>query len=255
MKKNCSLLAVLTCSLVIWGCAETAKKIDKNAETSFVDVDSFESINRPIFEFNRVFDMAVLKPVAQGYGKIMPARGRVMVSNFVGNVKEPLTFFNSVVQADPYNSFAALWRFLLNSTVGIGGLFDVATEIGLEDRETGFGDTLAIYGFDSGPYFVIPIIGPSTTRDSFGRLADLFSDPFSYTPNIIVYSIIGVKTVDTRYHKIKLLDDVYADSLDPYSTIRSGYLQHRSSAVEKTKKSRKKSQEKAFQEIPQSLSK
>lgn len=255
MKKTRSLLAVLACSLAVFGCAETAQKVDKNAETSFADVDSLEAINRPIFEFNRVFDMTVLKPIAQGYGEIMPARGRVMVSNFVGNVKEPVTFLNSVVQADPYNSFASLWRFLLNSTVGIGGLFDVATEIGLEDRETGFGDTLAIYGFASGPYFVIPIIGPSTTRDSFGRLGDLVSDPFSYTPDTVIYSIVGVKTIDTRYHKLKLLDDVYADSLDPYSTIRSGYLQYRASAVEKAKKARKKSQEKAIQEAPQSISK
>ena len=242
--KIAKVFVALICFSVVAACSAPEKTTSDNMD--FVDADPYESLNRQIFAFNHVVDVILLKPVAQGYDYAVPERGKVMVSNFVGNVKEPVTFVNSVLQADPQNSFATFWRFLLNSSFGIGGLFDVATELGLENRETGLGDTFAVYGVDSGPYFVIPVIGPSTTRESFGRLGDVFVDPFSYTDNSIFYSIVGAKTVDTRYHKLQLLDDVYKNSLDPYATLRSLYLQHREAEVRKVKQKRKKSQDEAF---------
>ncbi len=237
VKNLASYFAPLLGAVALFGCTTVAEPTER---------DPYESLNRSIFEFNRVVDGIILRPIASGYGEVMPEQGKVMVSNFVSNIKEPVTFANSVLQADPTNSFASLWRFMLNSTFGLAGLFDVATALGLADRETGFGDTLSIYGADSGPYFVIPIIGPSTTRDSFGRLGDVFLDPISYTSNPIFYSVVGVKTLDTRYHKLKLLDSVYSTSLDPYATLRSLYLQHRDAEVAKAKKQRKKSQDAAF---------
>jgi len=242
-----TFLAVLCVSVLVACSAPEKAASDKNADNmDFADVDPYESLNREIFAFNLGVDKIVLKPVAQGYDYVVPARGKVMVSNFVNNIKEPITFANSVFQVDPQNGMATFWRFLINSSFGIGGLFDVATEIGLVNRETNMSDTLAIYGVGSGPYFVIPVIGPSTTRESFGRLGDLAVDPITYTNNAIFYSVVGIKTVDTRYNKMQLLDDVYGNSLDPYSTLRSLYLQHRASEVKKIKEKRAKSQEAAF---------
>lgn len=245
--KSLNIFIAAICITLVSGCSSEVKNIEED-KAEYYDVDPYESLNRKIFAFNLVVDGIILKPVAHGYNYVVPDRGKVMVSNFADNIKEPITFANSILQADIENSFATFWRFLINSSFGIGGLFDVATEIGLNNRETGMGDTFAIYGVGSGPYFVVPVIGPSTTRESFGRLGDLFVDPFSYVDNKIFYSIIAVKTVDTRYHKMSLLDDVYENSLDPYSTLRSLYLQHREVEVQRIKEKRKKTLNEALKE-------
>lgn len=242
LKKTSVVTAALLCVGLLSACSTSGGAKDKYAD---VDHDPLEPLNRGVFQFNRTVDGVILKPVAQGYSYVMPERGKVMVSNFVNNIKEPVTFINSVLQTDPNNSFCTLWRFMINSTVGLGGLFDAASEIGLKNRDTGFGDTFAIYGADSGPYIVIPILGPSNIRDGLGRLGDVLADPVSYTDNAVFYSIVGVKTVDARYHNLKLLDDVYASSLDPYATIRSGYTQHREAEVKAAIAARKKSLEEA----------
>ena len=245
LKKASSLLAALFCVGLLSACATTDSVPDKNDKYAEIDSDPIEPLNRFIFQFNHIIDSIILKPVAQGYDAVVPDRGKVMVSNFVSNIKEPVTLVNSVLQTDPQNSFCTLWRFAINSTVGIGGLFDAASEIGLKNRDTGFGDTLAIYGADAGPYIVIPILGPSNLRDGLGRLGDIVVDPVSYADNAVFYSIVGVKTVDGRYHTLKLLDDIYASSVDPYATIRSGYTQHRIAQIKFAKNARKKSLEAA----------
>lgn len=245
LKKASSLLAIALFSGLLSACAAPDSTIDKSEKYADVDSDPIEPLNRFIFEFNRIVDSIILKPVAQGYDAVVPDRGKVMVSNFVSNIKEPVTFVNSALQTDPQNTFCTLWRFAINSTVGIGGLFDAASEIGLKNRDTGFGDTFAIYGADAGPYIVIPILGPSNVRDGLGRLGDVVVDPVSYTDNAVFYSIVGVKTVDGRYHTLKLLDDIYASSIDPYATIRSGYTQHRKAQIKSAINARKKSLEAA----------
>lgn len=245
LKKVSSLLAIALFSGLLSACSTPDSTIDKSEKYADVDSDPIEPLNRFIFEFNRIVDSIILKPVAQGYDAVVPDRGKVMVSNFVSNIKEPVTFVNSALQTDPQNTFCTLWRFAINSTVGIGGLFDAASEIGLKNRDTGFGDTFAIYGADAGPYIVIPILGPSNVRDGLGRLGDVVVDPVSYTDNAVFYSIVGVKTVDGRYHTLKLLDDIYASSIDPYATIRSGYTQHRKAQIKSAINARKKSLEAA----------
>lgn len=242
LKKASVLLAVALCSGLLAGCATPKggenKIADKNIE---IDSDPIEPLNRAIFQFNHTVDGVILKPIAQGYSEVVPERGRVMVSNLVSNVKEPVTFANSVLQLDAKNSFSTLWRFMINSSVGVGGLFDAASEVGLKNRDTGLGDTFAMYGADAGPYIIIPILGPSTVRDGLGRLGDTLMDPVSYTKNSVFYSVVAVKTIDARYHNLKLLDDVYKSSLDPYATIRSGYMQHRASEIKKAINERNKS--------------
>jgi phospholipid-binding lipoprotein MlaA len=152
-----------------------------------------------------------------------------------------------VLQTDPQNSFASFWRFTLNTTVGVGGLFDVASEAGLKYRQTDFGQTMAIYGADAGPYIVLPIIGPSNTRDGIGRVADAFMNPFNYVdqgPGLSI-AMWSATAVDKRSTNMKLIDDIYRTSLDPYTTFRSGYTQKRNSDIRRAKAERAKSLEKA----------
>ena len=245
LKKTSILAAALFCASLLSACSTPNSVADNGDKYAEIDSDPLEPLNRAVFQFNHAIDVVILKPIAQGYDMVMPDRGKIMVSNFVGNIKEPVTFVNSILQTDPQNSFCTLWRFAINSTVGIGGLFDPASEIGLKNRVTSMGDTFAIYGADAGPYIVIPILGPSNVRDGLGRLGDVVVDPVSYTDNVVFYSIVGVKTIDARYHNLKLIDDVYASSIDPYATIRSGYTQHRMAEIKNAINARKKSLEAA----------
>lgn len=205
-----------------------------------VDRDPLEGINRVVFGFNRIVDKVILKPITQVYRAVMPEKGRELVTNALTNIYTPVTFANSVLQGDVQNSFASMWRFIINSTVGIGGLFDVASEAGLKMRPTDFGQTLAIYGAGSGPYVVLPIIGPSNTRDSVGRLADAFMTPFNYMGWETSAVLWSVTAIDKRSNNTKLLDDVYSSSLDPYATFRSGYIQKRDSDIRRAKEQRRK---------------
>jgi phospholipid-binding lipoprotein MlaA len=188
---------------------------------------------------NYVIDGLILKPVTQVYRGVMPEKGQTMVHNFVLNLEEPITFGNSVLQADAENSFTSLWRFLLNSTFGVGGLFDAAGEVGLKARRTDFGETLAIYGVESGPYLFLPILGPSGVRDGLGRVADAFMHPAMYVDDsgtsIALWSITAVAT---RSDKFDLIEDIQKTSLDPYVTFRSYYTQHRVNSIKKARAAR-----------------
>lgn len=227
LKKISTFMTVAICAGLLSACATPKGSQNSDAQAGY---DPIEPVNRGIFQFNYAVDSVLIKPIAQGYGAVMPKRGKIMVSNFVSNIKEPVTFANSILQADANNSFITLWRFLINSSFGIGGLFDPATDIGLRNRETGLGDTFAIYGADTGPYLMIPIFGPSSVRDGLGKLGDVFMDPISYTNNPIFYSVIAIKTIEARDRNMKLLNDIY-NSIDPYTTMRSIYTQYRTKAV------------------------
>ena len=157
IKKISAFLAVLACASIVSACS-TPKNADKYAE---LDYDPIEPINRGFFEFNKIFDGLLLNPITQGYEIVVPEQGQVMVSNFVDNLGEPITFTNSIFQLDAKNTVYTLGRFLINTTVGVVGLFDVADSLGIVNRPTGFADTMAIYGADAGPYLVIPVFGPS----------------------------------------------------------------------------------------------
>lgn len=235
-------LKIILCAalLSVSGCANTPGGSDQAA-----DQDALEPINRAIFQFNYVVDGTVLKPVTQIYRGVIPEKGQEMVSNFIDNLYTPLSFFNSVLQADPENSFASLWRFLINSSFGIGGLFDVASEAGLKHRQTDLGQTFAMYGSGPGVYVVLPIIGPSTTRDSLGRLGDAFMNPFNYIDTGVSIAMWSATAIDKRSENMTLIDDIYRTSLDPYTTFKSGYLQKREAEIRRAKEARKKSQEKA----------
>lgn len=245
------LFLALACVLTFSGQASADKHVTKpkkddasvEALDDYVkeDEDPLEPLNRVIYEFNRVVDTLILKPVATGYRAVMPEKGREMVDNAVENIYMPVTFANSVLQGDPKNSFASLWSFLLDSSIGMGGLFDISKEAGLKVRKADFGQTLAVYGAGPGPYVVLPVIGPSNGRDSIGKLADIFLNPFNYISNGFSAGMWGVTAVDKRSQNMKLIDDIYASSLDPYSTFRSGYTQHRTSDINRAKMQRSNS--------------
>jgi len=239
-----ALLAVLLCGLLAATPADAStKKAPKTGEATVSDSDAseydpLEPLNRGIYYFNYAVDAAVLRPVTLVYRTAVPERGRAMVSNAVANAYEPVVFFNSVLQGDAQNSFATFWRFIINSTFGLGGLFDAASSVGLQARVTDLGQTFAIYGADAGPYIVLPIIGPSNLRDAFGRLGDAFMNPVSYMDNAVFYTELGVTAVDARSRNWQVINDIYTDSIDPYSTFRSGFTQHRAESVKKAKRQR-----------------
>jgi len=236
-------VALAAALLAVAGCANAPH--DKNGDQVAENNDPMEPLNRAIFQFNYVVDGVVLKPVTQVYRGITPEKGQEMVSNAIDNIYTPLSVFNSILQGDPENAFVSFWRFMINSTLGIAGVFDVASEIPLKHRATDLGQTFAMYGAGPGDYIVLPIIGPSNTRDSFGRLGDALMNPFNYIDNGASIALWSATAVEKRSENMKLIDDIYASSLDPYATFRSGYTQKRAADVKRAKEARRKSQEKA----------
>jgi phospholipid-binding lipoprotein MlaA len=244
-------------SMLAAGAAEAAPKAankkvaaptEEVVDVAEGDNDPIEPFNRAMFQLNYGLDTVVVRPVTQGYRYVMPDQGRRMVSNAVNNLYTPVVFANSVLQGDIYNSFATFWRFAINSTFGVFGLFDAATEVGLTNRTTDLGETFAFYGADTGPYLVLPLMGPTNVRDALGRAGDTFASPLTYADDWVRGVGIGVTVVDARSRNMKVLDDIYATSLDPYATMRSGFTQRRADTVKKSKKQRDASLKKTFGE-------
>lgn len=212
------------------------------------DHDPLEPVNRVFFRFNRALDSVLLRPVTRVYRGVVPEKGRLAVTHFLENLYSPVTFANSLLQGDPENSFATLWRFILNTTFGLCGVFDFASEVGLTARTTDMGQTFALYGADSGPYFVIPVMGPSNVRDAFGRLGDAFLFPPNYADEWWVPLSAGAASaIDARSNNMELIDNIYDTSLDPYATFRSAYTQRRAEQIRRARAARDKAQAGAAQ--------
>jgi phospholipid-binding lipoprotein MlaA len=190
--------------------------------------DPWEKLNRFFFLGNAAVDKVALRPVSIFYKRATPRPARDGVHNVLGNLGEPVVIINHALQLKPARAFAMTGRFALNSTVGIGGLFDVASRAGLPEQPTDFGQTLGRYGVGQGPYLFL--IGPSTVRDSAGHLVDIFLDPFTYINysgrTYFTYSRAGLQTVDARYRADPTLRYMQKTSTDPYATLRSAYLQN-----------------------------
>jgi phospholipid-binding lipoprotein MlaA len=218
------IVTAVMMSVALTGCATTTEE------------DPMESLNRGIFKFNEVVDNIVLKPVAHGYRFITTPYIRDRVSGIALNLTEPVTVANALLQGDVDRSFIAFWRFLLNSTVGIGGMFDVASTAGLTYRAEDFGQTLGAWGAGSGPYFVLPILGPSNGRDVVGLVVDYFTDPFHYTmeDNTDDFFYAAAKGIEKRERLLDPIDDIYESSIDPYTSLRSIYTQQREAEIKNT---------------------
>lgn len=199
------------------------------------EADPFESFNRNMFEFNRGLDTVLFRPLAELYRAGVPSPARDGVHNVVSNLGLPLIFINDALQLDGDRAMETLARFLINSTLGIGGLFDVATEMGVEYHSEDFGQTLAFAGVGGGPYLMLPILGPSNPRDFVGRIVDVFLDPFNtimYGNGLgsVTYARTGSDLLDRRESSIKFTDRI-DQSLDPYAQYRSLYIQNRDYSI------------------------
>ena len=191
--------------------------------------DPYESVNRRVFAFNEFMDRWVLKPVAEGYRWVTPGFVDRGVTNFFSNLGEIRNLLNSALQGDFRQAGSSTGRFLTNSTVGIGGLVDVASEVGLEYRREDFGQTLAVWGADGGPYIVLPFLGGSSIRDAFGRVPDVYLSPLTYMDDVAWRnSLRALDLVDTR---ADLIDSEALLSGDRYTFLKDIYEQRRQAAI------------------------
>jgi phospholipid-binding lipoprotein MlaA len=194
--------------------------------------DPLESVNRGIFEFNRHVDSFVLKPVATAYTTWVPGFFRERVHSMLVNLRAPVVLANDLLQGEGERAGITVARFLVNSTLGFAGMFDMATEMGLEHHDEDFGQTLAVWGVDEGPYLMIPVLGPSNLRDGAGRIVDLFLDPFNYlVDDEYIYARSGVALLDARARYSGMIEDLEATSIDLYATYRTLYRQHRGDEI------------------------
>ena len=195
--------------------------------------DPLEPLNRGIFQFNYVLDGVLLSPLAHIYLGVMPECAQKGVHNVLSNLASPVVALNSILQGDGDNLGRTVGRFIVNSTLGVAGIFDMATEVGIKKaHDKDFGQTMGVWGTGTGPYIMLPVIGPSDARDTLGLVADILSDPFTWILNTnatIAYET--TKGIVKRADLLPLTNRVYRDSLDPYATFRSIYLQHRQKVV------------------------
>lgn len=194
--------------------------------------DPLEDANRGILDANLFLDRNLFKPLAQGYRFLLPELMRRAIRNALLNLQTPTVIANQILQAKFENGAETLGRFVINSTVGVGGFFDVATEWGLEPHIEDFGQTLAVWGVPEGPYLMLPVGGPSNPRDLVGTLVDSFSDPFRFWANSedkewVTYVRSGLSALDRRERNIERFEELQRTAIDLYATIRSLYRQDR----------------------------
>lgn len=198
--------------------------------------DPWEGFNRSMYAVHDSVDQAVLEPVARGYRAITPRPVRQGVVNFLRNLRGPVIFANDVLQGEIGRAGTTAARFGVNSTIGLAGLFDPASSMGLDRHDEDFGQTLAVWGVESGPYIFVPLLGPTTVRDSAGRIVDMAFDPLTWAEFDEVDDVRagrGVLTaLSAREAVIETVDDIRRDSPDPYVTIRSSYGLLRASAIQ-----------------------
>lgn len=201
--------------------------------------DPFEETNRGVFAFNRQVDKWILDPVTEAYRWAVPKPARSAISRLFKNLGSTKTLMNDFLQLEWKDASVTGSRLVINTTIGLVGLFDVAEKIGLESHESDFGQTLALAGTPSGPYIVLPILGPATVRDGVGTVVDGFFQPTYYIlgpshliigpTEILLYSgSSGISTRDEHYVELKSLED---SSIDFYAAMRSGYYQDRTGAI------------------------
>ena len=215
------LLAAVFLCLLIAGCATTRD-----------NPDPWEGLNRKTYAFNDALDRAVLKPVAQGYQRVTPAFVQEGVNNFFDNLDDVATSLNNFLQGKPKQGLSDAGRFLANTVLGVFGLWDVATPMGLEKHYEDFGQTLGVWGVDSGPYLVLPLLGPSSARDAPARVVDpawYYADKVD--PERLYWGLWGLEKVRTRANLLKAETVLEEAALDKYTFIRDAWLQRRRSQV------------------------
>ena len=226
--------------------------------------ECFEKLSRGTLKFNQGLDRVLFKPIAKGY-RALPGPIRSGTSNFVGNLRSLLTLSNNILQGDIKGAGNTVGRFTINTTVGILGIFDPAAKMGFEKRSReDFGQTLGVWGADTGCYFVLPILGPTTARDAVGLVGNVFIDPvYQLTHNtetdVVIgnenlsehnyYYFKGTDAVDFRSKNIESLDSIEKNSLDFYASVKSLYLQNRAQKISNSPISNKDQDDSDWEEI------
>jgi phospholipid-binding lipoprotein MlaA len=238
MRKSCLIVtvaaSVLLCGQPALAKGKSKEKVDsskyydlKESEKVSASNDPWEGFNRPIFDFNLFFDRNLFKPFIKGYD-VIPQVGRNKIGNFLTNLGEPLNAIHGVLQLNPKIAFTSLWRFLLNTTFGIGGINDFARDsAGLRNMEQSLGSTLGSWGVPTGPYLVLPILGPSSARGAVGMAGNWALDPLTYA--LTSWEMVGERTaegIDYRDSQQQVIEHLYYESLDPYVATRSAFQQH-----------------------------
>jgi phospholipid-binding lipoprotein MlaA len=222
-------LCYLPLMALLAGCASTGPKTPG---------DPYEGFNRKMWSFDETLDKNLMKPVAKGYIKVMPHPVRSGLHNALSNVTEPFSFINALLQAKPHRALRTFGRFMINSTLGIGGLMDVAGKDGLKQAPEDLGQTFAVWGVKKSPYLVLPLYGPTTIRDGAGTIASQWVDPY----RIVIRKELGTwpafgltafEFVDARANLIDTgADTLLETSADSYAVVRSAYLQRRQAMIE-----------------------
>jgi len=220
------------------GCATPPAANDPDAVAEYRETnDPLEPTNRVVYAVNDTFDAYVFRPLAIGYRAVLPQVVRDRTHDFLGNFGMPVQMINDMLEAKPRRAGDSMMRFVTNTTLGIGGIFDVATDLGWHDHDADGGMTLALWGVPTGPYLYLPLFGPSSPREGVGMGMDYVMNPFSWigqdnTDKDLGYAKTGISALDARSRVIDDLDKVTAQALDPYATIRSLYRQHRQSQID-----------------------
>lgn len=222
---------LLIATAALGACATTADR------TSLDRRDPYEGFNRGVWAFNDAVDKAVLKPATSVYRTVTPVPARRGINRVFANLAEPFSFINNLLQGKPKRAFNSLGRFVINTTIGVGGLADHATDLGLPETPEDFGQTLAVRGARRSPYLVLPLLGPSTARDALGRVVGFVGDP----AQIVIWSeldatgravLTGTEIIDQRSTLIESgADSLLEGSADPYAAARSAYFQRREAEI------------------------
>lgn len=196
--------------------------------------DPLESVNRVVYSFNDKLDKYALRPTAKGYVAVVPSPVRQGVNNFFANLFYPKVIISNFLQGKPRNGFSDTGRFLVNTTIGLLGIFDVATPMGMPRHREDFGQTFGVWGIGPGWYLVLPFYGPSTNRDLVGRVFDAQFSLLSYADRDVQIAGTIVYAVDLRSQFLGV-DNLIEDALDPYLFIRGAYLERRQARIQGTK--------------------
>jgi len=224
--------------LAATGCATPPPASDPEALADYQQTnDPLEPTNRVFYQVNTAIETAVLRPVSKAYVYVVPTPVRAGIHNVLNNLGTPVQFSNDVLEAKPRRAGDTAMRFLINTTVGVLGIFDVAKDWGYPDHDADFGMTLAGWGVDPGPFLFLPILGPSDPRDFAGFGVDVAADPFTWVGKgaavqALGYSKWAVNAVDQYSRHMDDIDNIKKTALDPYATFRSLYRQHRQSKIE-----------------------
>ena len=226
---NNPMMALRTLLVVLVVCLTTGcASVGKNPQ------DPFEDYNRTMFDFNDKVDSAILKPVATAYAHVTPGFVQTGVGNFFGNINDVPTALNDFLQARPADGASDLARVVFNSTFGIAGMIDVATPAGLAKHDQDFGQTLGRWGVGSGPYLILPFIGPTTTRDALAMPLDFEMDPWGRLYPVALRNIgSAIRVVDHRAYMLGTSTLIEEAALDRYEFVRDAYLQRRQSKIYK----------------------